>query len=360
MFMLLRRSGSRIVAPLAIVGTLPCPRPNSFIFSSNSLASEITVGSRMRMPGRAERTFSISGVAFASGGVKVSSTTSFKPGFSNWWSRIGFTNDTEAAVLSITMPMVLGRCPDAFSASSSNAGSEPSACCTPVAEVWNTYLKPREVIRSEYENVTTGNCARSVTSVTANVNELRYAPVATTRFGDSATMRCAAYPTTAAAMKSRPLTRRYWASASRVGSTTMPRWLMLPACMSSRTRPWPITAFAKAASQQVVEPGAPMVVAPPALRFSASAICTACRLQGRSRDSKAQPIRSARHHFTLSITCDDRLAAETATMARAMRAASGSWASTIAGLFIERATGGMAISLCGLINVRIRTPGGAP
>ena len=192
-FMLARRSGSRIAAPFEIVGSRPSPSPNSFIFSSSSFASEMAVGSRSSMSGRLARTFWISGVAFASGGVKVSSTTSVRPSFASCVARIGFTNASDAAVLSITMPTVFGRLPEDFSAIASNAGSEPSACWSPVADVWKTYLKPRAVIWSEYENVTMGNCARSVTSVTASVNELRYAPVAATRCGASATMRCAAF-----------------------------------------------------------------------------------------------------------------------------------------------------------------------
>src|SRR5258706_1773352 len=145
-------------------------------------------------------------------------------------------------------------------------------------------------------------------------------------------------------MKSPPLARRYWASASKAGSTTMPRWLMLPECMSSRTRPCPITAFANAASPQVNRPGAPTMVAPPALPSTRSASCTACRLQGNSRDSKAQPMRSIRHTFTFSVTSAGRFCADTPTTDRAMRAASGSWASRMTGLFIDRVASGMAVS----------------
>ena len=52
-------------------------------------------------------------------------------------------------------------------------GAYLSSFTLAVAEVWNTYLKPRLVIRSEYDSVSTGRLARSVTSVTASVNELR-------------------------------------------------------------------------------------------------------------------------------------------------------------------------------------------
>ena len=142
-------------------------------------------------------------------------------------------------------------------------------------------------------------------------------------------------------MKSRPLTRRYCASASKAGNTTIPRWLMLPECMSSRTSPCPITAFANAASPQANAPDEPMMDAPPSPR---SASCTACRLQGRSRDSKAQPIRSIRHNLTLSVTSAGRFSTDTAITDRAMRAASGSWASRMAGLFIDRVASGMAVS----------------
>ena len=87
-------------------------------------------------------------------------------------SRIGFTDATEAAVLSVMMATVFGRVPLA-SASLIMTGSAISACAAAVAEVWNTYLKPRPVIRSEYDSVSSGRLARSVTSVTASVNELR-------------------------------------------------------------------------------------------------------------------------------------------------------------------------------------------
>ena len=52
-------------------------------------------------------------------------------------------------------------------------GRDCSACEPAVAEVWKMYLKPRSVIMSEYDKVRIGRLARSVTSVTARVKELR-------------------------------------------------------------------------------------------------------------------------------------------------------------------------------------------
>jgi hypothetical protein len=51
-------------------------------------------------------------------------------------------------------------------------------------------------------------------------------------------------------------------NASRVGQSTTPWWLMLAACMSSRTRPWPSVALAKAASPGVESLLVPIMVAP--------------------------------------------------------------------------------------------------
>ena len=135
--------------PNEIVGSLPCPRPNSFIFSSSSLASEITVGRKNRRSGFAERTFCTSDVASASGGVKVSSTISCRPFSASRPSRIALADDTDAAVLSVTIATVLGFLPDAVSASFTICGRACFACDPAVAEVWNTYLNPRSVIRSE-------------------------------------------------------------------------------------------------------------------------------------------------------------------------------------------------------------------
>src|SRR5690606_12227569 len=118
-----------------------------------------------------------------SGGVKVSSTTSSSLFLASRPSFMAFTDDNEAAVLSVSMATVLGRLPEAFSARSRIIGSAMSACRPAVAEVWKMYLKPREVIWSEYDRVSMGSLARSVTSVTARVNELRYAPVPATRSG---------------------------------------------------------------------------------------------------------------------------------------------------------------------------------
>ena len=64
-------------------------------------------------------------------------------------------------------------------------------------------------------------------------------------------------------------------SASRGGRTTMPRWLTLPVCMSSRTRPWPATLLAKTASAA----GALMVV-PMIEQGPAPAVAKRLRLTG--------------------------------------------------------------------------------
>ena len=84
-----------------------------------------------------------------SGGVKVSSTTSLSPSFSNPPSRIGLAKATAAAVLSWMMATVSSFLPVALSASLTRAGMALLACSPPVSEVWNTYLKPRAVIWSE-------------------------------------------------------------------------------------------------------------------------------------------------------------------------------------------------------------------
>src|SRR6185436_10280523 len=96
---------------------------------------------------------------------------------------------------------------------------------------------------------------------------------------------------------------------------------MLPECISSRTSPWPITAFANAASVCEAGCGEPITVA--ALPVpSASAI--ACRLQGSPRDSNAQPMRSKRHSLTLPDTSAVRSLSDSDTTERAMRTARGS------------------------------------
>ena len=45
---------------------------------------------------------------------------------------------------------LVGRFPVAFSARSTMIGNVASACASAVGEDWNTYLKPRLVMRSEY------------------------------------------------------------------------------------------------------------------------------------------------------------------------------------------------------------------
>ena len=52
-------------------------------------------------------------------------------------------------VLSVMIATVLGFLPEAVSASFTIWGRACLACEPAVAEVWNTYLKPRSVIRSE-------------------------------------------------------------------------------------------------------------------------------------------------------------------------------------------------------------------
>ena len=136
-------------APFEITGMRPRPRPISVSFSSTSLSSGMLVGSSSRMSGRVLRTFCTTEVASGSGGVKISSTTTFSPSFSRPPSRIGLTKLTGEAVLSMMMPTVLAGFPVADLASSSSAGSAPWACAPAVGEVWNTYLKPRAVIWSE-------------------------------------------------------------------------------------------------------------------------------------------------------------------------------------------------------------------
>jgi hypothetical protein len=68
--------------------------------------------------------------------VNVSSTTIGRPSFSSRpLSFIGFTNATDAAVLSMTMPMRVGRFAPWFAASSSRIGIDSSARRTPSAEL---------------------------------------------------------------------------------------------------------------------------------------------------------------------------------------------------------------------------------
>ncbi len=81
--------------------------------------------------------------------MKISSTTSSMPSSFSKRSFIGLTDATEAPVLSVMMATVLGLVPVALSAILTITGNDCSACEAAVAEVWNTYLKPREVIRSE-------------------------------------------------------------------------------------------------------------------------------------------------------------------------------------------------------------------
>jgi hypothetical protein len=67
--------------------------------------------------------------------VKVSSTTSSRPSSASSRSRIGLTDESEAAVLSVTIATVFGSAPAAW-ASSIRVGSDCSACEPEVAEVW--------------------------------------------------------------------------------------------------------------------------------------------------------------------------------------------------------------------------------
>ncbi|MGY4458783.1 hypothetical protein ACVWYI_002743 [Bradyrhizobium sp. LB13.1] len=73
------------------------------------------------------------------------------------------------------------------------------------------------------------------------------------------------YPMMAAVSSRPPCSGVCSDSARRVGQITTPWCAMLAACMSSRTRPCPITALAKAASAGEVGCGRPTIVAlPPA------------------------------------------------------------------------------------------------
>ena len=88
-------------------------------------------------------------------------------------SRIGLTEDCEDAVLSVMIAIFFGRLPEAASARRMISGTARSDMSPAVAEVWNTYLKPRLVMRSEKDKVRKGSPARSVTSVAARVKEDR-------------------------------------------------------------------------------------------------------------------------------------------------------------------------------------------
>jgi hypothetical protein len=99
------------------------------------LASEITVGRKKNRSGRVARSCCTSGVASASGGVKVSSTTNSSPSSASSRSRIGLTDEIEAAVLSVMIATVFGSAPAAL-ASCIRVGSDCSACEPEVAEVW--------------------------------------------------------------------------------------------------------------------------------------------------------------------------------------------------------------------------------
>ena len=142
-------SGSAIVMLNDTVGILPCPRPNSLIFSSPSLASETAFGMNSRRSGRADLTFWIRGVASESGGVQTSSTTSSRPSCAKIFSFSAFAVATEVAVLSISMATVFGRLPDAASASFINSGTPSCDCTLAGAAVWKMNLNPRSVSRSE-------------------------------------------------------------------------------------------------------------------------------------------------------------------------------------------------------------------
>jgi hypothetical protein len=62
---------------------------------------------------------------------------------------MGFTEETEAAVLSVMMATFLGGVPEAAVATLTITGSACSACEPEVAEVWKMYLCPRDVMRCE-------------------------------------------------------------------------------------------------------------------------------------------------------------------------------------------------------------------
>ena len=124
-------------------------------------------------------------------------------------------------------------------------------------------------------------------------------------------------------MKSRPLIRPCCASAMSGGSTTMPRWLTLPVCISSRTRPCPATLLAKAASLDGAVMLVPMMAqGPPPLAASAAAL----RAQGSGLASNAQARKSRTQSFSFAATAAPTSRPRLATIASAMR-----WASAALG-----------------------------
>src|SRR6185436_8571285 len=78
-------------------------------------------------------------------------------------------------------------------ARSTTRGSNAVAWESAVGDVWKMYLKPRPVIRSEYDSVSHGSSARSVTSVTASVKLDSQQPMPPTTSGSCAIRRCAAF-----------------------------------------------------------------------------------------------------------------------------------------------------------------------
>src|ERR1019366_2358262 len=128
------------------------------------------------------------------------------------------------AELSPTMATFVGFLPLAFSASSMMIGTISSAWASAVGEDWNTYLSPRRVIASEYDSVSQGSSARSVTSVMARVKLDSQAPKPPARSGSCATMRCAA---------SLDFSEESPASNSISFSLAPPRALMPPAPLTS-------------------------------------------------------------------------------------------------------------------------------
>ena len=90
------------------------------------------------------------------------------------------------------------------------------------------------------------------------------------------------------------------ASDSRAGTSTVPKWLTLPTCMSSRTRPWLNVPFANAASCSDTTSLVPMMaaprVAPPELaRATRSGLPAPRQLAGR--ESRRQQVVDAELRF---------------------------------------------------------------
>jgi hypothetical protein len=90
-----------------------------------------------------------------------------------------------------------------------------------------------------------------------------------------------------------------------------------------------MTALTNAASPKPVRGAAPMTVAPCA---TGSVIALACRLQGKSLDSNAQPIRSIRQTRVFSMTASGNCSNVIVHDARAMRSASASLDAATIGL----------------------------